>query len=373
MDTIMNYLKNNKIHIITFTILLIIGITAIIFTYNDYSFYHQPIIKITETNEEYISTETISFGYHDEIYKQKIKGIILNGEYKGKEVTIDNEYHKGQAYDQKYSKGDELFISINEREGKIINVHIERYKRDKYIVILIVILVLTIYMVGRIKGLMSIISVIANIIIFMILVRINANGPSLPLMSFIGAIIFSILCLTLVSGFNRKTVAAILSSVAGVTITLLISLLVIHITKYQNVRFEQLELLTRPYEGIFLSEIILGGLGAIMDISITMASSLNELIDKNNKITIKALTKSGIEIGKDVMGTMINVLFFTYICSCLPNLTIYFRNGISLNLLLNDYISLEMTRALTGAIGIVITIPTAIAISLLLYKRRLVK
>lgn len=108
-----------------------------------------------------------------------------------------------------------------------------------------------------------------------------------------------------------------------------------------------------------------------MDISISISSSLNELVEKDNKITASALYKSGVAIGKDIMSTMINVLFFTYICSVIPNLTIYFRNGVELNTLINEYISLEMTRALTGAIGITITIPIAIGITILLYKRRL--
>lgn len=151
---------------------------------------------------------------------------------------------------------------------------------------------------------------------------------------------------------------------------MLITIIVINITKYSGTRFEQMELLTRPYEDIFTSELILGGLGAIMDISISMSSSLNELIEKDKKITIKALTKSGFSIGKDIMSTMINVLFFTYICSVIPNLTIYFRNGVKMSHLINEYISLEMTRALIGAIGITLTIPIAIYTTLFIYKRR---
>jgi uncharacterized membrane protein len=188
----------------------------------------------------------------------------------------------------------------------------------------------------------------------------------LAILSFIGAIIFSIICLTLVSGFNKKTLSAVISSIIGVAVVTLISLIVIKITKYSGIRFEQMELLTRPYESIFISEIILGGLGAIMDISISMSSSLNELIEKDNKISRKQLIKSGFNIGKDIMSTMINVLFFTYICTGIANLTIYLRNGITLNTLLDEYISLEMTRALTGAIGITITIPIAIYTTLLI-------
>lgn len=366
----MKILKKHKKFTIYYSILLIISLLAIIFTYNNHSFYKDTIAKVTSTKEEYISTEEVTFGYKDELYNQTLKVEVLNGKHKGKEITIDNEYHNGEAYSQKYNKNDEIFISINESQTKIINAHIEGYKRDKYIVILIVTFILVITLVGELKGFLSIISVIINIVLFNLIVFINTKNISLPILSFIGSIIFSIICLTLVSGKNKKTLSAIISSILGVSITMLISLIVINITKYSGVRFENMELLTRPYEGIFLSEIILGGLGAIMDISISISSSLNELLEKDPKITKKQLVKSGFNIGRDIMSTMINVLFFTYICTTITNLSILFRNGISIYTLTSEYISLEMTRALTGAIGITITIPIAIYISVFMYKRR---
>lgn len=371
MDKIKKYLKENKLFVILYSILTIICLLTIIFTYNNHSFYKDTIAKITSVKENYITTNHLDYGYHEDIYEQEIKAKVLNGRHKGETIVIENEYYEGEAYSQKYNKNDEVFITINEYNEKISNAHIEGYKRDKYIVILISTFFLTIVLVGKLKGFLSIISVLLNIIIFNTIAFINTKGISLPILSFIGAIIFSCICLSMVSGFNKKTLAAITSSIIGVTITMLISLLVIHITNYSGVRFEHMELLTRPYEGIFISEIILGGLGAIMDISISIASSLNELIEKDSKIKTKTLIKSGFAIGKDIMSTMINVLFFTYICTIIPNLTIFFRNGINLSNLVNEYISLEMTRALTGAIGITITIPIAIYITVFMYKRRL--
>lgn len=366
----MNYLKKHKKFTILYSILIVISLIAIIFTYNNHSFYKHTIAIITNTTEEYISTEEVTYGYKDDLYNQTITATILNGTHKGETITLENEYHSGEAYTQKYKKNDEVFISINENNSKIRNAHIEGYKRDKYIVILVVSFILVIILVGQLKGFLSIISVILNIILFNIIVYLNTKDISFPILSYIGAIIFSSICLTLVSGINKKTISAIISSILGVTITMLISLIVINTTKYSGIRLENIELLTRPYEGIFISEIILGGLGAIMDISISISSSLNELLEKNPKITKKQLIKSGFNIGKDIMSTMINVLFFTYICTSIPNLVILFRNGISLSILTNEYISLEMTRALTGAIGITITIPIAIYTTVLLYKRR---
>ena len=361
---------NNKKFIIIYSLLIIISVIIyVLFSYN-YSFYKEPIAKIIEEKSIYQSTEEITYGYKEKVYIQNIKAKILNGTYKGKIVYIENEYHSGEAYDMKYRINDEVFLDLNIRNKKIINARITEYKRDKYVILLILLIILVIVLVGKIKGFLSIISVFINIVIFYLMIKISSKGISLPLLSYISSIIFSSICLFLVSGKNRKTKAAIISSITGVTVTMLLVLIVILFTKYDGIRFEQMELLTRPAEDIFISEVILGGLGAIMDISITMSSSLNELIEKNKRISYKKLYNSGINIGKDVMSTMINVLFFTYISSSIINLSIYFRNGIEVNSLLTEFISLEMTRALIGAIGIVITIPIAIKISLLVFKRR---
>ncbi len=369
----MKYFKEHKKFCISYIILILISIVSIIFTYNNHYFYKDTIAKISNIKEEYVTTEIMDYGYKEDIYNQNITATIKNGKYKGKTITIENQYYKGQTYSQQYHKNDELFISLDTHKDTIRNVHIDGYKRDKYIVILLVSFILIIVLVGQLKGFLSIISLILNIVLFNTIVYLNVKNISLPLLSFIGAIVFSSICLTLVSGKNKKTLSAIISSITGVSVTLLISMIVIHITNYSGLRFENMELLTRPYEGIFISELILGGLGAIMDISISISSSLNELLEKDPKITSKQLIKSGYNIGRDIMSTMINVLFFTYICTIIPNLCILFRNGINLGSLINSYITLEMTRALIGAIGITITIPISIYITVLIYKRRTTK
>jgi uncharacterized membrane protein len=366
----MKYFKEHKKFCICYLILIIVSLISIIFTFNNHYFYEDTIAKITNVKNEYVTTEIMDYGYKEDIYNQTITAKIKNGKYKGKTITLENQYYQGQTYSQKYHKNDEIFISLDTSKDKIRNIHIEGYKRDKYIIILLVSFILIIVLVGHLKGFLSIISLIINIIIFNTMVYLNVKNISLALLSLIGAIIFSSICLTLVSGKNKKTLSAVISSIVGVSITMLITMIVINITNYSGLRFENMELLTRPYEGIFISELILGGLGAIMDISISISSSLNELLEKDPKITSKQLIKSGYNIGRDIMSTMINVLFFTYICAVIPNLTILLRNGINLGSLISSYITLEMTRALIGAIGITITIPVSIYITVLIYKRR---
>ncbi len=95
-----------------------------------------------------------------------------------------------------------------------------------------------------------------------------------------------------------------------------------------------------------------------------MASSLFGLYEKNHNISIKALKASGMEIGKDIMGAMTNILFFAYISGSIPMLILYFKNASPLGYTLSINLSLELTRALAGEIGIVLTIPIALYTSI---------
>ena len=124
----------------------------------------------------------------------------------------------------------------------------------------------------------------------------------------------------------------------------------------------------KDYQGIFYTDILLCGLGAIMDISITMASSLYELISTNNDISVQELRKSGQEISKDILRTMINVMLFTCYISVIPIIILASKNYLSIFEAINTYAQIEMIRVLTSCISIVLAIPISLYISLLIYK-----
>ena len=180
-------MNKNKIFILLYCLLLVLSIISIIFTCNNYSHYKDSIVKVIDTEDKYVSSEVVTFGYKEDIYNQSIKAKILNGEDKGQIVNIENEYHKGEAYDQRYSKGDELFVTIYKKKDNINKVVIDGYKRDKYIVILVVSFILIIVLIGKTKGFLSIIGVVLNIIIFSLIVYCNGyKNVDLVLLSFVG-------------------------------------------------------------------------------------------------------------------------------------------------------------------------------------------
>lgn len=172
-------------------------------------------------------------------------------------------------------------------------------------------------------------------------------------------------------GFHRKTLATIVATLISVGVTMYIAAIVVYHNKSMD--YAMMEYLIMPNDAakIFMGELLIGCLGAIMDVAITMASSVWEMQEQKADITRREIFQSGREIGSDIMGTMINVLLFTYICGGIPFFILAMKNGISMLTILNVYLPFELIRFLIGSIGILFAIPLSIGTSLIiLWKRK---
>jgi uncharacterized membrane protein len=182
-------------------------------------------------------------------------------------------------------------------------------------------------------------------------------------------LLFTCLSLLLISGWNQKTFAAICSTLISITITLLLFQLTMSFT--EGVDYAFMEYITSPADlpEIFMAQIMIGGLGAVMDVAITEASSISELIAKDKEIPLKNLIQSGRDIGHDIMGTMINVMLFTYISGSIPLIILKMNSEIRLHTIILWHMPMELYRFLIGSIGILISIPVSILVSLLFFRR----
>lgn len=331
------------------------------FSYHNYAWYEEPIAKISEA--EAVGTEE-TIGANREnypVYNQRLTAILMNGESEGAQVVIENSYSDSLAYSQMYRSGDEVFLSLSESDTGVVTGKIVGVKRDKYVVLLGALFLFVLVAVAGKKGLLSLISIAGNILLFSVALdsyEIADNAQLLWISS--GAVIgWTVLTLLFVSGRNRKTYAAILSTLIGTFMTLIIAYGVIALTNGQGLRYEEMQFVTHYPRRIFLSSILIGSLGAVMDVAITMTASIQELYEKDPDISASALLLSGREIGKDIMGTMANVLLFAYVSGAIPTLVFYLENGSDVVHTFSMQLSLEITRALAGSIGIVLTVPLA--------------
>lgn len=138
-----------------------------------------------------------------------------------------------------------------------------------------------------------------------------------------------------------------------------------------DIHFEAVEFseYMADYQDVFYSGVLIGGLGAIMDITIIMSSAIHELIGKNPEISIESLKKSAWEIAGDIMGTMMNILFFSSVVGSIPVIIYLVGNGETMSFALRYFGSAEVIRALVGAIGIALSVLASYLVNIGLRKR----
>jgi len=349
--------------------LIIMSLFSLYFISNNENLYNKPIAKIIAINEQESNKETTD-GKIEPIKNQKIQAIIMNGIYKGKTVELNNVTSFSQVNDLDLKINDEVFLSIQDNDKQEIStVKILDLKRDKYIVYIINIFVALILLVGGAKGFRSLASVFVNIAIVFIIIGLFTKGYDLMVFSIIASILFVVLSILLVSGRNKKSFSAIVGTLIGTLVSMVIAGVVIKFNNWSGIHFEEMEFLTHPPEQIFFIELIIGTLGGIMDIAISISSAIKELYDKNPNIERKAIIKSSREIGQDIMGTMANTLVFAYLSGSIPTILLLLRNGMPITYIININLSLEFMRAIVGSIGIVLSIPITIYTSILILKK----
>lgn len=366
--------KKITIRIILYFLLALCFVASVFFVGHNESLYERPIAEVTKTVLEDTTPVSDMYSNDDQLFTQRITAVLTNGEAKGQLIYLTNEYSSSAAFDHEYKVGNKLFISIKadtkntgQLTGTIIDV-----KRDFYVLMVAWIFIFTLLIVGKRKGLFSIISLIVNALIlsFALDLYVKHSNVNLLIVSGVCVLLFTGVSLILINGLNEKTYAAMLATILGTFISLLISFFVMWITSEKGLRYEEMQFLTRPYHMVFMAGLFIGALGAVMDVSITMASSMFALYDQDPTISDKALKTSGLDIGKDIMGTITSILFFVYICGSIPMLILYLKNSSTLGLTLSMNLSLELARALAGGIGVVLTIPISLYTSMIFIKRK---
>lgn len=181
----------------------------------------------------------------------------------------------------------------------------------------------------------------------------------------------------MINGSSIKTIVAVIATSLGVLIAGLSFLVLshlIHISGFNTDQAEALILISQQthlnISDILFSGILISGLGAVMDVGMSLASSLYEVHTLNPTLTRKQLFISGLNIGKDMIGTMCNTLILAFTGSSMTILLAFLAYQIQYPQLMNsDFIAIEMSQGITGTLGIVLTVPISALLCSLLYKK----
>ncbi|MDD3403001.1 MAG: YibE/F family protein [Hespellia sp.] len=363
------FLKQHRWQLGLFTVLLVI----VFFAFHDAFLYTQTIGKVTHT-ETAISGNATNYNTDNDaqketLYEQKLTIRILNGVHKGEQIKVKSSYAYSQIDSEKYSRGDRVFLEIK-GEKQISSAIVNGVKRDQYAVLLTAALVFAILCIAGKKGARALVSLLLNIGIFICSIFLYEKGADLLKMSYALVGIFTVLTVLIVDGPNKRSFAAIVSTLLTTFLAVEVFYLALHFGG--EIDYASLDYVTggQDLETIFLAGICLTSLGAVMDVSISIAAGLNEVVEKNPEVKLRELLSSGREIGHDITGTMINVLFFTYMCGLLPVLIIKLKNSIQLLTIVRLQIPFEIARFLLGGISILLAIPVSIVITTVALKLR---
>ena len=223
---------------------------------------------------------------------------------------------------------------------------------------------------------LTVLSLALNLGCFYIVILLYFKGFNILLLSIPMVIIFAAMLLLFMYGRNIKTLLAFAATVITTTITIIIAIISLKFS--DNIDYDFLEYIIEPYDpldaqNIFLAEILVGCLGAVMDVVVTMIVTIEEITLANPNIDKKSIIKSCRNVGDEIVGTMIAIMFFTNLASDIPFFILSMRNGIAIRTILRYNYFFEIGRFLTGSIAIVLAIPIASFIGIMYYKRRIKK
>lgn len=302
---------------------------------------------------------------------------ILNGPYKGEIVTVENYLGTNEISDIRVEKGQRVVLSIDDFGDGEYNVYINSYERDIAVYAIIILFLVALVCVGKLQGLKTIVTLattIAIIFLFTIPMILKAYNPIF--VSVISCVIITIITLFIISGVNEKSFAAILGTAISVIISGLLSYGVGYYAKLTGLEMTEGNMLLHipqnidfNFRELLFAGIIIGTLGAAMDMCMSVTSSMHEIKKHNPDLKSKELFKSGLNVGKDVMGTMTNTLILAYTGSALPVLLVFAAyNTPILDIMNLDIIATETVRSVAGSIGIVLSVPITAYIVVLFEK-----
>ncbi len=345
-------------------------------TYEQPELYKGKIIELV--SEQNNSIETSGGNYNQRVQIAKVE--LLNKGRKGEIIEIHNYIDEIMAYTIEIKEGDDVYIFFEkDSAGNEIKAHIHEFRRDKDIYFLIGIFVVLMIILGGVQGVKSLITLILTIIgIYYMLIGI-VNGGNPIFLSIVISFIVTLVTMFLVAGFNLKAISAIAGTFGGVIIAGVIALFISESSKLTglgNMEAQMLLYSNHPVDfnisGILFASILLGTLGAVMDVCMSIASAINEITDANPLLSTMELFKSGMNIGRDVMGTMVNTLILAYVGTSVFLILIFMVNNIPYIDILNmDLVATEIVRALAGTIGLICAIPLTAIVAAVLEKKNM--
>lgn len=334
------------------------------------------VLQVTKDTAEPEYDEE-AFGHFDKFF---VNVRVTEGIHRGEEIVVEHHIDEQMAYNIIVQEKDEVLLFVEEDEnGEILSAYIYELARDKYLYYLVFAFGALLLILGGIKGLKAIVTLVLTVLaVVKVLLPLVLKGYN-PLLVSVGICAgISVVTFLIVNGFGKKTFAAIIGTTGGVVAAGLIAFYVGNLARLTGLGNEEAQMLLYipqgtnfNYQGLLFAGIIIGALGAVMDVGMSIASAMHEIEIKKPEIKPGELIKAGMNVGRDVMGTMSNTLILAYTGGSIHLMLLMMAYDIPFRDIINqDMMASEILRALAGSIGLIITIPLTAVVAGILKSRQ---
>lgn len=316
-------------------------------------------------------------GFHNATVKTVIfNATILTGKEKG------NSYNMTQLLDENsppvpeiVEKGDRILVIYNEPEEENSTVSGWSYGGVNHtvgVVLLVLGFFALILVIGRTKGISTIIALaVTAAAVFLIFIPSVLTGKNIYASTIVISLFVILSSLCLLNGWNKKTLCAVVGNAGGILVTGVLALFINKAFGITGILNSDYLFLTMLEGGVSINlpaliwgGILIGSLGAVMDVAMSIASAMHELSEQMYEPTFKKLIISGMNIGKDAIGTMTNTLILAYVGGSMATILLFTAYTRDLVLLLNyEMLLVEVIQAVVGSIGILLAVPITVFFS----------
>ncbi|MDD3219264.1 MAG: YibE/F family protein [Lachnospiraceae bacterium] len=306
--------------------------------------------------------------------EQIVEVKISSGSHKGE--TVEATSLDGYLYGATCKIGTKIIVNISEYEGTI-TANVYNYDRTGVIIAFVALFIILLAIIGGKKGIYAAASLIFDgICIIYLYLPLMYIGVQPFVAAILCCVLISVFTLILIGGFTVKTFSALIGTTAGCVCAGIIAFVFGYLMNINGYNVEEVETLILVEQnsklqagGILFSGILIASLGAVMDVAMSIASAISEIHHHSPQLSMKELIKSGIHVGRDMMGTDVNTLILAFVGGSATLMVIYYAYDMPQRQLTNSYFfGMEILQGLAGTFGVLIAVPAVSFVTAWLYK-----
>jgi uncharacterized membrane protein len=374
--------KNLKMRILTAVIMLLVFVSAAVIL-------NRPdpddvlssarkrmfaVAKVTDIIMDNAAVDTWTEGRR--IGAQELEVTVLTGKHKG--AVLETVNYANAYYNVDAKLGTRVIVRLDYNDaGDLYVMSIPNYDRSSVLILALIVFAVLMIMVGGKQGARALVGLLFTLLnLWFILIPLVLKGVSPVLGTIVIAAYTSAGALLILTGYTKKTLCALLGCVGGVIAAGMFGWMITKVTPMNGFNMSEAEELVlrasdspMQISGLLLSGILISSLGALMDTSMSIVSALHEVYEQNPNLSKKKIFRSGMNIGRDAMGTMANTLILAFVGSAF-NILILFQvyEYPMIQILNSDMMAIEIIQGIAGSVGIIATTPLVSALCAVIFQ-----